>query len=131
MGTWGSGPFDNDDAGDWTYQLTPDADVQVIEFALAAVEAGGDPDATTCQVAIAAAEVVAAGVGQPCTSLPDDVEVWVEAHRDLPWSALASQAVRSIARIAIGSELRDLWAESSDDEDWGAELQDLQRRLSP
>ena len=45
VGTWGSGPFDNDDAGDWTYELTPDADESVVERALAAAAAGGEPSA--------------------------------------------------------------------------------------
>ena len=29
MGTWGSGPFDNDEAADWAWQLTADADERV------------------------------------------------------------------------------------------------------
>jgi hypothetical protein len=130
MGTWGSGPFDNDDAGDWTYQLTPDADERVIERALDAVGANGDPDATTCQAAIAAAEVVAAGLGHPVLGLPDAVAEWVATHSDLPWRTLAPMAFRSVARIVAGSELRDLWAESDDDVDWREELQDLQDRLT-
>ena len=130
MGTWGSGPFDNDDAGDWSYQLTPDADEHVIERALYAVEAGGDPDATKCQVAIAASEVVAAALGSPVIGLPDDVAAWVRTHGALPWRTLAPVALRSVARIVAGSELRDLWAESDDDDDWSAELRDLQHRLT-
>ena len=130
MGAWGSGPFDNDDAGDWTYQLTPDADERVIERALDAVEASGDPDATTCQAAIAAAEVVAAGLGHPVLGLPDEVAEWVRTHGDLPWQTLAPVALRSVARIVAGSELNDLWAESDDDVDWRVELRDLRDRLA-
>ena len=84
MGTWGSGPFDNDDAGDWTYQLTPDADERVVEHALAAVVADSDPDASTSSAAIAAAEVVAAGLGHAHGSLPDEVAEWVETHGQVP-----------------------------------------------
>ena len=122
MGTWGSGPFDNDDAGDWAYQLTPDADERVIELALTSVEAGGDSDAPTSQAAIAAAEVVAAGLGHPVPGLPDEVAEWVGTHADLSWQTLAPVALRSVARIVAGSELSDLWAESDDDVDWSAEL---------
>ena len=130
MGTWGPGPFDNDDAGDWAYQLTPDADERVIELALTSVEAGGDPDAPTSQAAIAAAEVVAAGLGHPVPGLPDEVAEWVGTHADLSWQTLAPLALRSVARIVAGSELSDLWAESDDDVDWSAELRDLQDRLT-
>ena len=129
MGTWGSGPFDNDDAGDWTYGLAPDADERMIERALTAVLAGGDPDASRSQAAIAAAEVVAAGLGHPVLGLPDEVGEWVGTHGDLSWQTLAPVALRSVARIVAGSELRDLWAESDDDEGWSVGLQDLRRRL--
>jgi hypothetical protein len=131
VGTWGSGPFDNDDAGDWTYRLTPDADEAVIERALAKAEADGDPDVMTSQAAIAAAEVVAAGLGHPHPSLPEEVADWVGTHGQVPWRALAPRALRSIDRIAAGSELKDLWGESEEDGAWSAELEDLRGRLTP
>ena len=68
MGSWGSAPFQDDDAGDRSCQLTPDSDERAIELALTSVEAGGDPDLSTSQTAIAAAEVIAAGPGHPVLS---------------------------------------------------------------
>ena len=130
MGTWGSGPFDNDDAGDWTYELTPDADESVVERALAAAVAGGEPSASTSQAAIAAAEVVAAGLGCPSPSLPEEVGEWVAARDQAPWPALAPLAVKAIDRILAGSELKELWAESDEDGDWTAEVQELRARLT-
>ena len=81
-------------------------------------------------MAIAAAEVVAAGPGHPVLGLPDDVVEWVGTHGDLPWQTLAPVALRSVARFVAGSELSDLWAESDDDVDWSAELRDIQDRLT-
>jgi hypothetical protein len=129
MGTWGSGPFDNDDAGDWTYQLTPDADQGVVEGALTAAVADGDPDTTTSQAAIAAAEVVAAGLGRPHPSLPEEVAGWVGTRGQGEWRALAPLALRSINRILASSELVDVWTEDGNDGDWSAEMQDLRTRL--
>ena len=128
MGTWGSGPFDNDDAGDWTYGLTPDADERVVERALTAVETTADPVAAISQAAIAAAEVVAAGLGRPYVALPDEVGDWVRTHPALPWPELARLAIRALARIVAGSELKELWAEE-DDGAWSAEMEDLRDRL--
>jgi hypothetical protein len=130
MGTWGAGPFDNDDASDWTYELAPDGDVGVVEHALRAVGADGDtePDAPTCQSAIAAAEVVAAGLGRPTPSLPEEVADWVAAHADVPWLDEVPGALGALDRIATGSELQVLWAES-DETTWRASLEDLRIRL--
>jgi uncharacterized protein DUF4259 len=135
MGTWGSGAFDNDDAADWAWQLTDDADEAVVAAALTAVESSTDPAAPASQVAVAAAEVVAAGLGRPAADLPDDVAAWVASRTERRWAALAPLALRSIARVAAGSELRDLWAESDATDatdatdEWSAVLLDLATRL--
>jgi hypothetical protein len=130
MGTWGAGPFDNDDASDWTYELAPDGDVGVVQHALQAVGGDGDadPDAATCQSAIAAAEVVAAGLGRPVASIPEEVAEWVAAHAEVAWLEQVPQALGALDRIATGSELTVLWAES-DEATWRASLEDLRIRL--
>jgi len=130
MGTWGSGAFDNDDAADWAWRLTDDADESTVEAALTAIESSDDPEAPVAQVAVAAAEVVAAGLGRPAPDLPDGVAEWAAARADRPWAALAPVALRSIARIAAGSELRELWDEAGATDDWGARLRDLRTRLT-
>jgi hypothetical protein len=74
--------------------------------------------------------VVAAGLGHPHASLPDEVGEWVGAHRQIPWRTLAPPAVRAINRILAGSELKELWAESDDAGAWSAEVQELRGRLA-
>jgi hypothetical protein len=128
MGTWGPGPFDNDDASDWTYELAPDGDVGVVDDALRATTGDGDPDGPTCQAAIAAAEVVAAGLGRPVASMPEEVTEWVAAHADMPWIEHVPAALAALDRIATGSELQILWAES-DEGIWRASIDDLRTRL--
>ena len=45
MGAWGTGPFENDDAADWSYQLVDGAGPDVVAAALRAVQGGSAPDA--------------------------------------------------------------------------------------
>jgi Domain of unknown function (DUF4259) len=130
MGTWGSGPFDNDDAADWTYRLTPDAEIGVVTAALNAALADDRPDAATSQAAVAAAEVVAAALGHRHVSTPEEVTAWVAARPGPQWRDAAPLAARSTQRVLADSELRELWDESDEDGEWSAELVDLVSRLA-
>lgn len=54
----------------------------------------------------------------------------MEAHDQVSWPALVPLALRAIDRILASSELKELWAESEDEGDWTAEVQDLRERLT-
>ena len=131
MGAWGSGPFQNDDASDWVWDLESDDDGSVVIEALSIiVDTPIDdlPEATECNNALAAAEVVASARGPRSPGLPDEVIVWISAHAsriDRSWLALASGAVE---RVMLYSELKDLWDETGDDT-WHAGVADLVARL--
>ena len=129
MGTWGSGPFDNDDAADWAWSLEDSADDAVLRAALRDGAEAAKPDASTSQIAIAAAAVVVAGRSSDSAQLPEEVGAWFEAHRDLPWADLAELARAALTNVAKDSELLDLWAESDDAATWRADLEELQSRL--
>jgi Domain of unknown function (DUF4259) len=128
MGTWGSGPFDNDDAADWAWSLTDSADEAVLWAALRAPHPTAWTEAPDTQVAVAAAEVVAAGLGRPNPALPEEVAAWVATHQ-LPWADLAGPARQAISAVRASSEVRDLWVESGDGAAWDATMDDLGRRL--
>ena len=71
--------------------------------------------------------------GRPESSLlvgPEGIAEWVQAHDQVAWGELVPLAVKSIDRIAAGSELKELWVESDKDGDWTAEVQDLRARLT-
>lgn len=125
MGTWGSGPFDNDDAADWAWTLTADVDETVVAAALSSRVEASPSDA----VVVAAAEVVAAAIGRPHPELPDEVAGWVAAHRDRPWAELVPVAATAVRRLRPASELAESW-EESDDDAWGFEVDDLLARLA-
>lgn len=137
MGAWGSGAFDNDTAADWRYGLVDAVSeseaVQVIESALRAATdppAGEYLDADVGSCALAAAEIVAAALGQPASGLPEDVTEWLEAHGRAVPTTLRALAQTAMARAAgPASELAELWAESDDSAQQAAEVQSLAERL--
>jgi hypothetical protein len=131
MGTWGVGTFENDAASDWVYDLEKVRDLSVVQSALAAINQSHELlDARSCENALAASEVVAALLGKPTAYLPENVARWVEANARLPGAELRDASLGAIEKIVSDSELRDLWAETDDLENWETSVRDLQSRLS-
>ncbi|OJT23213.1 hypothetical protein BO221_20310 [Archangium sp. Cb G35] len=131
MGAWGAGSFENDDALDWLGELSESEDAGVLHETLKTL-LKSEPDereAPEASAALAAAEVVAAGMGCPARKLPEEVQQWVEAHPlDNP-RALARLSLDAVRELKSRSELRDLWEESSLEE-WLSEVRDLETRLT-
>lgn len=127
MGAWDVGPFDNDDALDWTWQLDDATDFAVVRRALD-VPATGHLEAPDGAEAVAAAEVVAASLGRPPAAMPDSVSSWVREYGDRVGDDERRAAVAAVDRVLSDeSELRELWDEA--DEDWVAVTEDLATRL--
>jgi len=129
MGAWEAGAFENDTAMDWVADLERGG-ADAVRSALAAT-AYGYIEASEGEEAVAAAEVIASALGQGGPELPDDVARWIRAHgrqfsaEDV---ALARGAMRRI--VSEDSELRELWVDDAEDEDWPRAMEDLQRRLA-
>ena len=128
MGAWGAGPFDNDDALDWLATLSASRDFAAGRQALNV--AGEDyleaPEGST---ALAAAEVVAAALGHPAASLPDEVTAWVNSNASVVAPGDVAIALAAVERVRAGdSELRELWADAAGDE-WLDGVQALRQRL--
>ena len=138
MGTWGMKAFESDDAMDWVSALEESGDDSAVREALTtAADAPADEylEAPDGQVALAAAEVVAAATGQP-GDLPDEVVGWVATHASsvVGHVELARRAIERVM-AATNSELRDLWsteegAAAADVAEWESHVADLRRRLS-
>jgi hypothetical protein len=130
VGAWGVGPFDNDDAGDWIWQLEEAEDLALVQGALeTAAHPDGDLESSPSSEALAAAEVVAALVGHPAPDLPDEVQNWVSAHPVTVSSDLRALALTAVERVASNSELQELWAESEEGGDWSKQVEELRGRL--
>ncbi len=110
MGAWGSGPFENDDACDWSYQLLDGGGVEIISSALD-VEPGAEaPEAAE---AVAAIALVVASRGLS-VDLSADIAGWLEAADRQTVLTLAPRAVTAIDALLTGSELAELWGESGE-----------------
>ena len=132
-GAWDTGPFANDDALDWVWELSESDDLSVIETTLnSAASSSGYLEAPTASMAIAAAEVVAALRGNPRPELPEEVNEWVQTHSVAVEDDLlkvARQAVQNTRKREF-SELAQLWMDSEELMDaWLSDLDDLLERL--
>ena len=135
MGAWGTGSFENDDAVDWVADLETCDDSVVIEATLARVAETGDayldlPDGAS---AVAAAEILAALLGEPGPTLADEARGWVASHASLgvPAAAveLANAALTRVRSDPERSELSGLWEDSGHAAERVTAIEDLARRL--
>jgi Domain of unknown function (DUF4259) len=132
MGAWGSDSFENDDAADWIGDFCDDPNAEQISAALSAVaemDGGEYVEAPECSVAIAAAEVVAALSGAPNAGLPDYAKQCVSGLNIGADPALVALALKAIARLKSDSELKELWDESGEPDEWYSAVENLEQRL--
>jgi len=130
MSAWGTGSFENDDAADWVYELEESSGTDAVEAALEAIDPDDYPEAPDCNVAIAAAEVIAALRGHPLESLPAEVAAWVDENETDIDSDLVALALTAIQRIESDSELKELWNDADELDSWSDALRDLESRLN-
>ena len=133
-GAWDIGPFDNDDALDWVWELSDSSDLAPLNRAFDDVlRSPRYVEAPSASIAIAAAEVLAALKGSARDGLPDEVAEWVEGRKLAADGRLTEKAVDAVKLIMDDevSELAQLWADAPGlAEDWRASLEDLLQRLT-
>lgn len=135
MGTWAIDAFGNDMALDWAEDLQESQDLYFIANTLDNVLSGDSAaylEAPYAAEGLAAIEVLARLQGQPGV-VQEDVDAWVEEvrlkfkHR----ADLVEKAQRAIDHIlSERSELRELWSESEEYENWRAGVLELKARVS-
>ncbi len=134
MGAWGTGPFDNDDAGDFAIAVASKQDLTAIEAAFDRVLATANSplDASDASNAIAGAEILAMLLDHLSadTEYPEEIDEWAAAGNLVPSDALLAKA-RSAMDLVLGeqSELRNLWAEGDELDAWKATVTDVKARL--
>jgi hypothetical protein len=131
MGTWSHEPFGNDTASDWAYDLVKQKDLSLVEKAIQNVLDNGTDylDFDSAVEAVAAVEVLARALGRgtQTDASTDEVDAWLKSVAAVPSPDLLSKARDALARIlAQDSELRELWAESDEFEDWESSIMALQ-----
>lgn len=135
MGTWSHEPFGNDTASDWAYDLEEQKDFSLVAQAIQGVLDNGEDylDADLAVEAIAAAEVLAKALGRgtQTDAYTEKVDVWLASIKAKPSADLLSDAHAALARImGSDSELKELWEESDDFEDWMSSVKALQSAVS-
>jgi tetratricopeptide (TPR) repeat protein len=130
MGSWDVGSFNNDGGSDWLEQLLQSRGADKIFRALMVVSNNKDYlEVNDCEQAIAAAELVAAAVGEPSQTLPGEVSHWLEGKDLRLGSELVDLALRVVERVAKNSELKELWDDTDSALEWYATVDDLAGRL--
>ena len=130
--------FCTDDAADWLHRLDPADGVAALDQALRSVADAADPRAAAgrAEIALVAAELVAALHGRPHPALPAPARRWVDAqggartvHGDADFDGLVL-ATRALDLIGTSSHLSDARDEAAADARWRASLDDLRMRLA-
>ena len=134
MGSWAVDSFANDDAADWLAELEDQRDLALVELTLEAALALGEDymDVSEGARALVAAEVIACACGHAGlgVSAEPQLQAWIRRVRPAPEAWLVARALEAIERVlAEGSELRDLWEEAGEGEDWRADVLHLRERL--
>ena len=133
MGTWALHSFANDDAGDLIGDLVEGADLSPVQESIKRVQSTeGYLEAPEAQQGIAACEVVALVLGHASATSQAEEELiaWGAGVKPSVDAAVVSQAVQVVDRVlAPNSELRELWEESDEFNDWQADVRALRARL--
>jgi len=125
MGAWGIGNFENDDAVDWSYDIADSKGVKVLTAPLRNVVSEADYlEAPDCCQALASAEIIAKTLSQDTSDLPEEIQNWLKQKKGLfgkpPFieKEHASLAAEAVKRIISDSELKELWEESDEHDQW-------------
>jgi Domain of unknown function (DUF4259) len=130
MGAWSHTSFGNDDASDFIYEVEEDGHSAVLN-AFEVIEHLKPDDyleASDASVALAAAELVAAGAGKPPADFPPQAAALVP--KLVADAALRQRAAAAVRRLLDYSELKELWQETNDFGAWKSSVADLLERLT-
>jgi len=131
-GRWSADTLSNDDASDLLNQIVPNGSVDTIHSALdAAWNSVSTVSDARASRALAAAEMVAAMVGNPSRYLPDPCKAWAVLHSKDANRNLIESAVRAVDRVVKNSETQELMQEggAKNLQDWQVSVTNLKDRL--
>ena len=133
MGTWGTGNFDNDIAGDWGYGLDEAKYLTLVYNAVDAVLRGKYIASDVACEALAAIETVARLRGRwgERNAYTETIDNWVESHQDmqLPDDLLLRTTEAIDLILGEDSELNELWSDTDDYDEWKEAVSELRARI--
>jgi hypothetical protein len=125
MGAWGIKNFENDDALDWVYDLVRQSNKNFIINALNKVIRSDDYiEAPESCDALCAIEIIACVKNNRFTDLPEGVESWLKKKHGIFRKIIEfnekdiNLAKTALKKIIKESELKELWEESEDYQEW-------------
>jgi len=134
MGTWNYKNFENDDAQDLVSEVIEAGFKKVAEeIKLVALSSENDYlEAPIESRALAAIEIIAAFKGNPSVDLPNEMRDWLAKSSDIKIDqeilTLSKKALERI--LGENSEIKELWQEVADYENWVNCIKDLEKRIS-
>ena len=134
MGAWDTTSFGNDTACDWLAELIDSGSSDMIADAFdSVISADGDfIESSTGEEAVAAAEVLAWLQGRPGPSsdATEGLDDWMEEQEEEEYERLLKKGRKTLDIVAGDqSELKEIWEESGELEDWAKSIADLKVRL--
>lgn len=134
MGAWGYGVFENDEVRDWKADLVDSEGIDFLQESITQVLEEDCIEVDVASIALGAIEVLAALNGRPSDELQaafehsEDLENWIKAHSG-KGSHMKDIAKQAIKRIMEGSELKELWEETGEYQQWESTIKDLENRI--
>lgn len=125
MGAWGEENFSNDDAADWVWELERSKGINTLIAPIKRINDSSEYlESPECCEALAAAEVVAAGLTSDFSNVPEEVKNWLNkkqgffGKKPTIEQTHANMAIQAITKIIDNSELKELWQDSANYHDW-------------
>jgi len=140
MGTWGVLNFENDGAADFAHEVMENGKGTIKTSIEAIINSGtGDdnPEAPECEEALAAIEFIAAAKGNPSSDCAPEVLDWIKSNDVLNFRSglfrkkvnIEDLARTAIDRISTDSEMKELWEDSDEYDEWQKVVLDLKERI--
>ncbi|MDQ3047248.1 MAG: DUF4259 domain-containing protein [Bacteroidota bacterium] len=139
MGAWGLKNFENDSALDFTADVLEGSKNLIKNAILKINNANADDylESDDCVEALAAMEFIATAKGNAPTDLTDDLQKWLKKNDVLQFKSglfgkkldMTELSLKALDRISSNSELKELWEESEEFNDWLKIIEDLKQRL--
>ena len=118
MSTWKEGPFDNDMACDWLWELQESGDATFLFKTLQQACESEILDSPECEQIVAAATLVNAACFEKLSNIPKEAKDWIRKRGFVPDRALIDVSISSLATVLRESELLNLYQESNREKPW-------------
>jgi hypothetical protein len=141
MGAWGVKNFENDAAADFAWDVIESSSGVSKVINTITAFGGNAPVEEDAEEVLAAIEYIAAAKGNPSEDIPEHVQEFVRDNLlqfkehlvpgfSDPDTDLAGISLKTIKQIRESSELKQLWEESEDYNEWLNVLDDLEKRVA-